>query len=272
MTEVADAAQRAILSDVPSSSGAGLRVAVRYESAASEAMVGGDLYEMVESPWGTRMLVGDARGKGLDAVRLASRVLGAFRVTAREYSRLGEVLATLNREVALAGGDDDFVTAVVVEVSSDAEDRHVIRLENAGHPDVILLRRGRAVALAPDERQPPLGLGAGQGPAEVAVIAPLCAGDRFLLYTDGIAEAREPLGGTFFPLLPAVELTLADPGVSLDDGLSSLVTEVRRWSRDQLRDDMALLAVEVPPERARRRSSARAGGAASAGRDGHATG
>jgi serine phosphatase RsbU (regulator of sigma subunit) len=248
IAQVADAAQRAILSDVPGTSVSGLRVAVRYESAATEAMVGGDLYEMVETPWGTRMLVGDARGKGLDAVRLASRVLGAFRVAARERPRLSDVLAPLDREVALTGADDDFVTAVVVEVSRGPDGRDLVRLANAGHPDVILLRGGHAVALAPDERQQPLGLGAGGGTNQVTVAAPLYPGDRLLLYTDGVAEAREPLGGAFFPLLPAVERTMADPDASLDGCLTTLVSEVRRWTGDHLRDDMALLAVEVPPE------------------------
>jgi sigma-B regulation protein RsbU (phosphoserine phosphatase) len=50
-----------------------------YHSAAEQAAVGGDLYEVLDSPWGVRLLVGDVRGKGLDAVRLANRVLGCFR-------------------------------------------------------------------------------------------------------------------------------------------------------------------------------------------------
>jgi hypothetical protein len=51
-------------------------------SAAEQAAVGGDLYEVLDSPWGVRLLVGDVRGKGLDAVRLANRVLGCFRALA----------------------------------------------------------------------------------------------------------------------------------------------------------------------------------------------
>jgi serine phosphatase RsbU (regulator of sigma subunit) len=244
ITQVADVAQRAILSDVPKTSTTGLRFAVRYESAATEAMVGGDLYEMVDTPWGTRMLVGDARGKGLDAVLLASRVLGTFRVVAREQPGLVEILAALDAEVARCGGEDDFVTAVLVQLSEDEHGDDLVTLANAGHPDVLLLRHGQALPLTPGERQPPLGLGAGRGPSETMVTAAQ-PGDRLLLYTDGIAEAREPGSGGFFPLLPAAEHALAETS-SLDDGLADLVTAVQRWTGGRLRDDVALLLVEIP--------------------------
>jgi len=77
---VAEAAQVAILHPVPRRVG-DYAVAVRYVSAAREAVVGGDFYEVVETAGGVRVLVGDVRGKGLPAVRLAATALGAFRET-----------------------------------------------------------------------------------------------------------------------------------------------------------------------------------------------
>lgn len=112
VTRVAEVAQQSILAAVPSSSG-GLHFAVRYESAAAEARIGGDLYEVVDTAWGTRLLVGDVRGKGLDAVRIASRVLGCFRFIGRQAEDLPTVLAGLDAEVAEICGLDDFVTAGV---------------------------------------------------------------------------------------------------------------------------------------------------------------
>jgi len=250
---VAETAQRAILTDVPPTSRHGLRLAVRYESAAAEASVGGDLYDVVDGPRGMRIMVGDARGKGLDAVRLASRVLGCFRVVARGRERLGEIVPDLDAEVASVGGLDDFVTAVVAELTGRR-----LTLVNAGHPDPVLWRRGRARLLAPADRQPPLGLGAGsEGPDAGLVTVALESGDRLLFYTDGIAEARERRTRRFFPLLPAVERALntgnapdtgsrPDTGNSLDAALAALAHEVRDWTGSGLGDDVALLAVEVP--------------------------
>jgi serine phosphatase RsbU (regulator of sigma subunit) len=237
MTQVAEAAQRAILSDLPATSAAGLRVAVRYESAATEAMVGGDLYEMVDSPWGARFLLGDVRGKGLDAVRLASRVLGCFRVVARARPDVRDVVPDLDGEVASVADLDDFVTCVVAQFGPDG-----LTLVNAGHPDPVLVRDGRATLLTPPGRQPPLGLGAG---ADGTRTAGLRAGDQVLFYTDGIAEAREPRTGAFFPLLPAVERALGRAG-SLEQNLGRLTQAVRRWAGSGLHDDAALLVVQVP--------------------------
>jgi serine phosphatase RsbU (regulator of sigma subunit) len=250
ITQVAEAAQRAILSDLPAISATGLRLAVRYESAATEAMVGGDLYEMVDSPWGTRLLLGDARGKGLDAVRLASRVLGCFRVVARARPDVGLIVADLDSEVRSAAGLDDFVTGIAVEIGPDR-----LTLVNAGHPDPVLCRDGHVRLLAPPERQPPLGLGAA---AVGALTVRLRPGDRLLLYTDGIAEARDR-AGAFFPLLTAAGRELGRAG-SLEQALERLVRTVQDWTGHGLRDDMALLAVEVPPALDPSRDRSDAGG------------
>ncbi|SBW23511.1 Stage II sporulation protein E (SpoIIE) [Candidatus Protofrankia californiensis] len=237
ITRVAEVAQRAILSAVPASSG-GLRLAASYESAAAEASVGGDLYEVVNSMWGTRILVGDVRGKGLDAIQIASRVLGCFRVVARNTDDPAGVVAALDGEVVEVAGPEDFVTAVFAQI-----DQGRLLMVNAGHPDPVLLRNGVPRLVPVAVRQPPLGLG-----TDGAAIArhQLERGDRLLFYTDGLTEARNPGNGEFFPLIPAVESALRQ--ASLDDCLVTLVRELRRWTTSSLNDDVALLVAEVVSE------------------------
>ena len=58
MTVIAEAAQRALLRALPSAVGS-VGFAARYLSATQEALVGGDLYEVAESPYGVRVIVGD---------------------------------------------------------------------------------------------------------------------------------------------------------------------------------------------------------------------
>ena len=77
-----------------------LAVAGRYISATAAADIGGDLYEALDTPYGVRMIIGDVRGKGLDAVRLASIVLGSYRHVAYERADLRAIVADLDRAVA----------------------------------------------------------------------------------------------------------------------------------------------------------------------------
>src|SRR5258705_9237089 len=71
-------AQSALLREVPATVTAG-RLASRYVSAAVEARVGGDVLEVVSGAGHPRWLIGDTRGKGLPAVRLARAAMTTFR-------------------------------------------------------------------------------------------------------------------------------------------------------------------------------------------------
>jgi len=231
VTRVAEVAQRALLGGVPAALGS-LRLAVLYASASAEASIGGDFYEALETPYGVRLLVGDVRGKGLDAVRLAGVVLGSFRDAAQEHPDPAGVAAALDRSVTRAIGPEDFVTAVVVQVATDGS----AVVLNCGHPPPLLVRAGQATELDPPEPSPPLGLAARPEPLRLS----LALGDRILLYTDGVSEARA--GGGFFPLQAAAAFALVS--ADLEVGLESLWAELQRHVAGQLHDDVALLLLE----------------------------
>jgi hypothetical protein len=231
VTRVAEVAQRALLGGVPPALGS-LRLAVLYASASAEASIGGDFYEALETPHGVRLLVGDVRGKGLDAVRLAGVVLGSFRDAAQDRPDLAQVTAALDRSVTRAIGPEDFVTAVLVQVLGDGSAVVV----NCGHPAPLLVRAGQATALDPPEPAPPLGLGPRPEPLRLT----LALGDRILLYTDGASEARAR--GGFFPLQAAAAFALVS--ADLEAGLESLWAELQRHVAGQLHDDVALLLIE----------------------------
>jgi hypothetical protein len=100
---VAEAAQRVVLRPVPGQVGS-VRFAVRYVSAASEARVGGDLYEVVAAGGRVRLVVGDAEGKGLPAVQSAAEVLGVFREAAHDEDSLAAVVARMEASVVRQAG------------------------------------------------------------------------------------------------------------------------------------------------------------------------
>ncbi len=230
LAELAAVAQQAVLRPIGPQVG-GMSVAVRYVSASAEADIGGDLYEALSTPYGVRLLIGDVRGKGLDAVRLASTVLGSYRHVAHERADLRAIVSDLDRAVARAVGYEDFVTACLLE-----ERGGTLTVLNCGHPAPLLLRRGEVIALEPSSPAPPLGF----LPAARPRVERLEPGDRLLLFTDGLAEARRE--GEFFPIKERAWRILGHGTV--EDGLTSLENALKDWVRGVLDDDIALVLVE----------------------------
>lgn len=230
MSRLASVAQTAVLQPLGPRVGP-LAVAGRYISASATAVIGGDLYEALDTPYGVRMIIGDVRGKGLDAVRLASIVLGSYRHVAYERPDLGAVVADLDRAVSRSVGDEDFVTAALVE-----ERGGTLTIINCGHPAPLLLRRGEVIPLEPPAGAPPLGF----TPAAIPRVERLEPGDRLLLYTDGLAEARRD--GEFFPTAARAWRLLGHGTVG--DGLASLESALSEWVQGQLDDDIALVLME----------------------------
>ncbi|CAL9595877.1 hypothetical protein SUDANB106_05343 [Streptomyces sp. enrichment culture] len=232
MRSIAEVAQRVLLRPVPRAAGH-LRIAVSYTSAVAEARIGGDLYEVVNSPSGVRVIVGDVQGKGLEAVETAAVVLAAFREAAYDEPDLAAVSARLERSVNRHMTQERFVTAVLAETH---EDRSVTLL-NHGHPSPLVVRADGTAHLAePPETAPPLGMGLDLKPPEPYGLS-LAPGDQMLLYTDGVTEARDP-DDRFYPLVRrAFLLRETNPDIGLESLCRDLVTHVG----GPLQDDAAML-------------------------------
>ncbi|GAA3343992.1 PP2C family protein-serine/threonine phosphatase [Amorphoplanes nipponensis] len=230
LLRLAAVAQQAVLRPLGPQVG-NLAVAGRYISASAAADIGGDLYEALDTPYGVRIIIGDVRGKGLDAVRLASIVLGSYRHVAFERADLRAIVTDLDRAVARSVGDEDFVTAALVE-----ERGGTLTIVNCGHPAPLLLRRGQVIALDPPAPAPPLGF----MPVARPRVERLEPGDRLLLFTDGLGEARRD--GEFFPTADRAWRLLGHGTVG--DGLASLETALVDWVHGQLDDDIALVLLE----------------------------
>lgn len=247
---IAQVSQDVVLRPVPARLD-GVRAAGVYLAAESGARIGGDLYDVVSTPFGVRVVMGDVRGKGLPAVRSAAAVLGAFREAAHYEAELSEVVlrceAALMRELsgeqdpspALDAPDpaEEFVTAVFAQVPESP----VVEVVNRGHPPPLLLHRGAVEALDSGCPEPPLGLGEFLGTSGMLVEKyAFIPGDRLLLYTDGLLEARDA-ARNFFDL-PAHLAPLADD--SPQDILDRLLASLVRHTQGRLADDAAMVAIE----------------------------
>lgn len=230
---IAEAAQRVLLRPVPRSAGH-LRAAVSYTSAVAEARIGGDLYEVVTSPAGVRVIMGDVQGKGLEAVETAAVVLGAFREAAYDEPDLVAVGERLERALARHLLGEKFVTAVLAEV----DERDNATLLNFGHPAPLVIRPDGTVHYAePPERALPLGLGMhGALPPQPHLVS-FVPGDQLLFYTDGVSEARDE-HNRFYPLEERGDL-FKDPDP--EEALQAVRQDLRDHVGSPPHDDAAML-------------------------------
>jgi phosphoserine phosphatase RsbU/P len=231
---VARVAQSALLRPVPAAVSAG-RLASRYVSAAAEARIGGDLLEVVSDGGQLRWLIGDARGKGLPAARLAAVAMTSFRdACAQRGLSLQEVARVVDQSVSRAAGDEDFVTALFAEL----DPRGWLQLVSCGHPTPLrLTSTGDLQALTPSRYSTPLGLHPAIEPSTFTV----GPGDRLIFYTDGLLEARDRSGQYFRVEDCLGALRQAD----LDDAADALLNRLLAHAGRKLDDDVALLLLEA---------------------------
>ena len=248
---VAEAAQRVVLRPVPPRIGP-LRVASLYLAAAAEARIGGDLYAAARTGDATRLLIGDVRGKGLAAISDAAMLLCAFREAAHRRTTLPRLVHRLEASVARNAAEvaqteplavEFFITAALAEVP-DADP--VVRLVSCGHPPPLLLRDGDVLTLRDADAAPPLGMGDLAAVDHTVKTFPFAAGDRLVLYTDGVIEARDR-SGAFYPLAERLRgWQGGDDGGDGDPGalVGFIRDDLLAYVGGRLPDDAAVVVIE----------------------------
>lgn len=225
---IASAAQEALLPVLPHRIGP-VEVATRYHSATREAQVGGDLFDFVAGGDRTRFILGDVSGKGVEAVAQAARVIRAFRQYGASEPDLLSVARRINDYVRPFWDPEFYATAVLVEI----RDERTLTIVSAGHPPP-LHQSGAAVSELPVYASVPLGV----GPAEQMTEHPWHEGDRLLLYTDGLIEARDDAGA----FLPQAQIHRALTTGDLDTSLDAVLDTVHAHAGG-FYDDLALVLI-----------------------------
>jgi serine phosphatase RsbU (regulator of sigma subunit) len=165
---------------------------------------------------------------------MATVVLGEFRAAAVDRDNIAAVARQMDQRLRSYLGDEDFVTALIAQIGDDGTCEVVC----CGHPPALVAAHdgyryiGNADSL-------PLGLGADPQPAST-VLEP---GDRLLLYTDGLLEARGADGK--FIELDEVAAPLTDG--PLDSVLERIQASLKGLVGGSLADDLALLVAEYRP-------------------------
>ncbi|MEU9094161.1 PP2C family protein-serine/threonine phosphatase [Streptomyces sp. NPDC048428] len=219
-----------------------------YEPVQQDKLVGGDIYDVAATPWGTRVLIGDVQGKGLAAIGMAIEVVGAFREAAHREPTVTALIDSLEAAVVRHNGyaqqrgePERFVTAVVLGVDSGAE----TQLVTCGHIPPYLLHDGVVAAVGAGTEHAPLGLADLVDEPRTVSWFTFPEGATLLLCTDGLTEARSS-EGTFYPL---EERLTGRNDITASRLTRSLVDDVHAYTAGAQQDDLAVLAVRRSPHR-----------------------
>lgn len=229
----------------------GCRLAAWYEPAGDGHEIGGDFYDVFpidEHRWG--IVLGDVSGKGAAAAAVTALIRYTLRTLAADDVEPDEVLRKLNGVLLRDEEPERFCTLVyaVARVSAAGLD---LRLCLAGHHRPLLRRCDGGV-----EPVGVLGTVLGLFPdPELAVEAlHLDPGDLFLLFTDGLVEARN--GDDQFGVERVVSLlSQSDRAHAHQDALTCpqllldhVAAAAHGFHNGPLADDLALLALRVHHE------------------------
>lgn len=214
-------------------------IVAHYVPAAGKRAVCGDFYDFVTLRDGrVAFVLGDVVGAGPPAASDAALARYTLRSFADQIENPGTLLQWMNAHIRSQSTPERFVRMVVAVLDPE---RAVIDHANAGHVPPILYRAasrsiewleegGIALGILDDERY------------KTARVE-MRPGDMLVLYTDGVTEAPRagrPFGrGRFMDLVEAYGV--GTPG--------ELVQAIRRsvdsWVDDELRDDLALVVLQV---------------------------
>ena len=181
-------------------------------------------------------------GHGIPAALIASMVKTGAAAQARVAERPSEVLARMNRHL-YNQLDGNLVTAIYAFVDIDARR---VSLANAGHPHPLLLSNGGRMAEEVGERGAALGL----LPREqyVATELSLSPGDRLVLYSDGLVEAKAP-DDTLFETHRLRTALLDHAALPADAWADQLLEQLGLWVAKTdltLDDDLTLVVLDIP--------------------------
>jgi len=227
-------AKRIQLSILPASfpTSRNFRVAARYLPMTS---VAGDFYDFfLPSDHEAGILIADVSGHGVPAAIIASMVKLAATAQHANADHPSELLLGMN-SVLYGNTQSQFVTAAYVYLNSASQE---LRYSAAAHPPMLLLRDGAITEIAENG----LMLAAFGFSAYATVTHRIQAGDRFVLYTDGLLEASDTRGEEYGPnRLHAIVRTTAK--LNQKEAADQIITSIQQWASTQ-NDDLTVIVCD----------------------------
>lgn len=217
----------------PEATVGGLAVCCRHTPSSE---LGGDLYDYaVDAAGRTALLIADVAGHGASAAMLTGIVKSAFRAAHGDGYEPVSVVDRVWNGIA-SFGVERFVTLIAAVAS--AADRQ-LTFVNAGHPAGLMWNASGVTRL--DSTGPLVSPALSASRWERGIV-PFAAGDRLLLYTDGVSDALAWDEGVGEERLKAVIDRHGAGGVPL---LDAILADVARHRSHRHRDDLTLITAKL---------------------------
>lgn len=206
--------------------------------------VGGDYFDVIRiGPQAWSAVVADVCGKGVSSALLAALVQGAALRSAGAPGEIQEMLAQLNRFLLERTQGEKYATLFYGVLRSGGE----LEWANAAHCPPLVVRRSGAVELLEATGLP---VGMIESAAYEVRRERLEPGDKLVIYTDGLTDARNEQG-QFFETARLRRLVQEHARADCATLRALLIEELRRFTGDAPQDDdVTLLVVEYRPDEA----------------------
>jgi len=214
----------------------GCEIATQWTPASG---VGGDCFDVI--PFGQSRLgvsIADVVGKGIPAALLMSNLQASVRAFATEAAQPAELCQQVNRILCGRIAEGRFISFFYCRVDTSLG---VITYANAGHYFPVVLRQDGSVERL-TEGGPVLGVFS-DATYEQSHIQ-ISSGDRVVLFTDGVTEARNGDGEEFGePRL--IEAAIANRACSAPALQARLSECVASFTSGALQDDATLIVLAI---------------------------
>lgn len=201
-----------------------------------KGQIGGDFYDVFSTEEGNICIfIGDVSGKGIPAASMAAATRSTVRAFAYDLPSAGDVLTHANAVLSRYQSELGlFVTVFLIIMDPKTG---CMRYCGAGHPPAAVYRKGEIELLT--FGHPPLDTTSDfEFGEEWTCLEP---GDKLVLYTDGISEARKH--GEMFGLEGVIDSIRRHGMKSSDDLVGEILSDASSWANDHLTDDVAIVVL-----------------------------
>ena len=216
----------------------GVSVETHYQPVWS---IGGDYGLVTPSDDCLDVLVCDVSGHGISSALVANRIYSETMAQIERGVELASMLQHLNHfAVHNLGGSTFYFTVAAARFNRGCRS---LQFAGAGHPPAMMIRRGESPQLL-ESRSMVLGLFEDAVDSDATIETAVQAGDRFMIYTDGLLENFNSRG-EMLGIDGLKEIVRDVSGLPLAEMKQQILNRVAAWRDGPAADDVSLVVAEL---------------------------